>query len=132
MIQRYTLGIITIPLILTISHSLASIKDTKKNKNELTPIISAIVSFIIVISITSDMKVIDISSLGASGMAFGVLISLISSEIFLYFSDLLYKERKNTYYSNDSTLNNSIGSLIPAALTIILFFSLKIILERNI
>ncbi|MGL4253185.1 MAG: PTS sugar transporter subunit IIC/EAL domain-containing protein [Fusobacteriaceae bacterium] len=131
MIQRYTLGIITIPLILTISHSLASIKDTKKNKNELNSIISAVVSFIIVISITSDMKVIDISSLGAGGMAFGVLISLLSSEIFLYFSNLLYREKKNTDYSNDSTLNDSIGSLIPAALTIILFFSLKIILERN-
>lgn len=131
MIQRYTLGIITIPLVLTISHSLAGIKDAKKNRNELAPIISAIVSFIIIVSLTSDMKIIDIGFLGSAGMAFGVLISLLSSEMFMFFSNLMYREKKNTDYSNDNTLNNSIGALLPAALTIILFFSIKIILEKN-
>lgn len=94
MIQRYTLGIITIPLVLTISHSLAGIKDAKKNRNELAPIISAIVSFIIIVSLTSDMKIIDIGFLGSAGMAFGVLISPLSSEMFMFFSNLMYREKK--------------------------------------
>lgn len=124
-IQRYTLGIITIPLVIASSYSLADIKMTMEKKSNHKPIISAIISFVIIILLVSDLNIIHISSLGAGGMALGVLIALFATEMFLYFNSVFYKERKNIDYSNDSVLNESIDSILPATLTIIIFFAIR-------
>lgn len=118
LINRSTLGVLSLCMVLTISYSYSELCCKNRINNIILPIVS-MSSYMIILGITNSE--FSIEQFSQSGMFTAIFISVISSKLFIKIISSKIFNKLDHINGVDSVFEDSIKGIIPAAIIIIFF-----------
>lgn len=120
-IRDGTFSILSLIMVLCISYSLV-VEHNQKNGSAINPLIVSMVSLgAFIAAVGSSKESFSISSFGAEGVFIAVVVSVTSSLLFIKLTNIEFLKIKVFTDGADSTFQNAIASIFPAAITISVF-----------
>ena len=129
-VSHGTFGMLSVIMALSIGHSLAEDYNTHNPLDKITPAIVSFVTFSSLICTLEPVnelgRLFDIRWLGVHGLLLAIVTSLFASVLFRFFYRFECL-RMNIYSSsNRVSINQALGAMIPAALTIFVFAAYRV------
>ena len=133
LVKNSTFGIMSIFMVLSISYSYASILSARRSDFQFSPIINscvALCSFVIISGLSKNG--FSVESFGVTSTFEAIFSALLSSFLFSRLCSL--KILRLTSYSDGASaaFNNAIGAVLPAAITILGFAVLHVLLATGL
>lgn len=131
-ISNGSFGIMSLLLVLSISYFLAESHGLAK-KGVVNPVITSLISLaclvILMQPIANEQSLgLPFTWMGKAGLFLATISALTSTEIFLRISSINKLQINNFCDEADPAISQALASIIPAAITLVLFASLKLII----
>ncbi len=113
--NKGTFGVMSVYMTIAFSVSFFQTKDSVKGENPWG-VITALVSFLILVGITSDT--FEVRMLGADAVFLAMATAIIGSFIYSSIEERLIRKKQSYSYGVDSKLNSAMNALIPSLVCI--------------
>lgn len=122
--------VISIALVVTISHTLLS-GETVRNIAPITPVISTVVSLMSFFAISFDLSgEWMMFSMGYEAIFIAILTGILSTKLFVFFYRQMKKRFGYVRLDADPVLPQVILAIVPAIITVLLFYSMRLVIEK--
>jgi lactose/cellobiose-specific phosphotransferase system IIC component len=127
MIWDGTLGVISVPMLVSISYSLTVSHNKEQPLKPINPLIAALVAYVAYFMIvpTNILNANNVASwFGSHGLLAAIIVALTATRLFLTLTDIQRLRMRIYSESLDSTIPQAFLCLLPGFFTILLFASL--------